>query len=54
MAKRDLDCQSACFSLLKAVLTMGGAEALESDKLGVQSQFCHFLAVFSRQIAKPL
>lgn len=54
MAEHDLDCQSAFFSLLKAVLTVSEAEALESDRLGVQSQFCPFLAVFSRQIAKPL
>lgn len=57
MAERDLDCQSAFFSLLKAALTVGEAEALESDQLGVQSRCCRFLAVFPgqiRQIAKPL
>lgn len=53
MAGRYLDGQGAFFSLLKAALLVGKAEAGESAPLGVQSQVCCFLTVFSRQSAPP-
>lgn len=53
MAGRYLGGQGAFFSLLKAALLVGKAEAVDSAPLGVQSQVCCFLAVFPRQSAQP-
>ena len=50
----DLDHQGASLSLLKAALTVGGPEALESDSLGGQFQFHRSVTVFPAQMAEPL
>lgn len=54
MAGCDLDHQGAFLSLLKAALTVGGPEALESDSLGGQFQFHRSVTVFPAQMAEPL
>lgn len=53
MAGCDLDYQGASLWLLKAALTVGGAEALESDKLEGRSQFPCSGTVLPAQVPEP-